>query len=342
VIPGFSHYLKYSLVLHAALLAALVLAPFIVSPPEPKRLKMVVVPKGTSRNAVLTQNVLSQMALPSDDSRRTQAPPAKSPTPQSAATIPTPDPTAARTPEPTPKVTPPPTPTEPKPTAQPLPKDSTATPKPEKTAAPKPTATLKPTATPKPSPEKKPTATPKPAAKNPPPDKKSPQKVEVTKTPKATPKIIASAYEEEVPKETRPRNLPRETPVGATVEDQVPAGKVAGVPGIAEGVEGAPLALDAEESPLPPVYSNRAVMLLGRNFRVPPEMNEPHLICVVEWDILPNGKFENVKVVKSTGSEEYDRMATDAVFSVGQLDPLPGEFRGQALRVSYPFVYGSE
>lgn len=69
-------------------------------------------------------------------------------------------------------------------------------------------------------------------------------------------------------------------------------------------------------------------------------MNEPEMICIVEWDILPDGTFRNIEVVKSTGTDEYDRLALEAVNAVGRLDPLPLQFRGRTLRVSYPFVYG--
>jgi TonB family protein len=73
---------------------------------------------------------------------------------------------------------------------------------------------------------------------------------------------------------------------------------------------------------------------------VPEGVNDPDLICVVEWEILSDGTVKTPKVVKSTGTTEYDQRAIEAVEKTGNLGPLPSQFASKSLWVSLPFIFG--
>ena len=98
--------------------------------------------------------------------------------------------------------------------------------------------------------------------------------------------------------------------------------------------------LSGNQTPLPQIYSNRAIMLLQRNFLVPPGVNDAELICVVEWEILGDGRIRNPRVVKSTGHADYDARALEAVTKTANLGPLPPQFRAKGVWVSMPFIFG--
>jgi TonB family protein len=361
-------YLKFSLGIHLLLFAVLIFSFYFSPQPKVERLRFVVLPKGTGLDHVLTKSVANKLTQPPSSSNKSdmaqskptpvtssQPPvatpeiaitpvPASTPTPAPVKSTPSETPAVAHraTPQPTPESTPDPTPA---PTPQQTP-HNTLTPRPSPSATPKATATH----TPKAQPTK--TATPKPTAKASPttaaggkPVPKEKQAAKTVATPKRpptpTPKQLASAYDltkgESGGKDPR---LPRQTPAGATAVDEAPAGKQAGVPGVQDGVEGAPLALNSNQSALPQLYTNRAILLLQRNFLVPEGVNDPDLTCIVEWEILPDGLVRNAKVVKSTGNADYDKRALDAVEKTANLGPLPPQFAGKTLWVSLPFIYG--
>ena len=349
-------YLKYSLALHAALLALLVGWTFLGTRAADQRMRFVILPKGTSLDAVMTREVeeaiLNPDVQPGDGGQPTPAP-----TPDEPAASPTPPPTPEPTPEasptpiklatPTPEATLAPLPepektieVAPRDTPAPTPKPSpTASPKPSPTPTPKPTATPKPTpkVTPKPSPTKKPT--PKPTTK---PTPKATPKT----TPKPTPKQVSSAYDITPGSGTggnrfADADLPRQTPSNVTAGEARP-GQEVGVPGVPEGVEGAPLPLDRNQGMLSMLYTTRARMRIQSNFTVPPGVNDPDMTCVLEWEITPDGTIRNVRVAKSTGVASYDACAIDALNRTTNLGPLPPEFGGKSVWTSLTFVYSGD
>jgi TonB family protein len=334
-------HLKYSLILHASLLAFLVAWTFLVPPPRKKSLQFFVLPKGTSLDATLTQEVVDAIQNPAHPSRQT------------------PTPTASRGPElsPTPstEATPPPTPT-PILIASPTPAPTQrATPTPQKTIAVTPKATPK--ITPKSSPKAQPndsppkdTPTPKASptaaksAKSTPTPKgaKAQAKATPTKKPKATPKMISSAYD--IAQKPADGNrfadteLPAQTPANAEVA-KAAANQEVGVPGVPEGVEGAPLPLDRSQNLLSMLYTTRARMKIQGNFTAPPGVNDPDMTCVVEWEILRDGTIENIRVVKSTGVPQYDSRAIEALLKTQNLGPLPPELGDRSVWTSLTFFY---
>ena len=338
-------YLKYSLALHAALLALLVGWTLLGTRASDQRMSFVILPKGTSLDAVMTREVeeaiLNPDVEPGDGGAPTPAPtpaePAASPTPPPPTPEPTPEasPTPIKLATPTPEATLAPLP-EPEKTIEVAPRDTpTPTPKPSPTASPKPspTPTPKPTATPKPTPTKKPT--PKPTAKATP-----------KTTPKPTPKQVSSAYDI-TPGTGSGGNrfagtdLPRQTPSNVTAGEARP-GQEVGVPGVPEGVEGAPLPLDRNQGMLSMLYTTRARMRIQSNFTVPPGVNDPDMTCVLEWEITPDGTIRNVRVAKSTGVASYDACAIDALNRTANLGPLPPEFGGKSVWTSLTFVYSGD
>ena len=338
-------YLKYSLALHAALLALLVGWTLLGTRAADQRMSFVILPKGTSLDAVMTREVeeaiLNPDVEPGDGGAPTPAPtpaePAASPTPPPPTPEPTPEasPTPIKLATPTPEATLAPLP-EPEKTIEVAPRDTpTPTPKPSPTASPKPspTPTPKPTATPKPTPTKKPT--PKPTAKATP-----------KTTPKPTPKQVSSAYDI-TPGTGSGGNrfagtdLPRQTPSNVTAGEARP-GQEVGVPGVPEGVEGAPLPLDRNQGMLSMLYTTRARMRIQSNFTVPPGVNDPDMTCVLEWEITPDGTIRNVRVAKSTGVASYDACAIDSLNRTANLGPLPPEFGGKSVWTSLTFVYSGD
>ena len=338
-------YLKYSLALHAALLALLVGWTLLGTRASDQRTSFVILPKGTSLDAVMTREVeeaiLNPDVEPGDGGAPTPAPtpaePAASPTPPPPTPEPTPEasPTPIKLATPTPEATLAPLP-EPEKTIEVAPRDTpTPTPKPSPTASPKPspTPTPKPTATPKPTPTRKPT--PKPTAKATP-----------KTTPKPTPKQVSSAYDI-TPGTGSGGNrfagtdLPRQTPSNVTAGEARP-GQEVGVPGVPEGVEGAPLPLDRNQGMLSMLYTTRARMRIQSNFTVPPGVNDPDMTCVLEWEITPDGTIRNVRVAKSTGVASYDACAIDALNRTANLGPLPPEFGGKSVWTSLTFVYSGD
>lgn len=300
--------------------------------------------------------------------------PTPAPTPQF-----TPGPTPAETPIPTPALTPAPSPIvtpivaatpeqtvaasslgTPNATPKPTPSEDGLSKKtiPSPTAQPKPTATPHATAAKTATPAKKTPAStvksnlvtakpakPSAAAKTPNAPNAKQQAKSTAKPPKKTPLVVASAYEigakDGGGAKLSGAGLPHQTPAGAKVSDAAP-GQEVGVPGIAEGVEGAPLPLDRNQSMLSMLYTTRARMKIQSAFQVPPGVNDPNLTCVVEWEIMPDGTVRNSRVSKSTGTPEYDSCALDALSKVENLGPLPPEFGTRPIWTSLTFVFAGD
>lgn len=344
-------YFKYSLMLHGGLFVMLVIFTFASPQPKPPRMELIVLPKGTSLDAVLTQEVLDAIKKPAEtdepsvpagtpDAAATPTAPTPEPSPEPASVAPspsptsqpevtpTPSPTPVKIATPTPTPTPPPTPT-PQKTMEVAPKE---TPKPSRTPDKK-----KPTPTPTPKAKMKPSPSPSPtkgAVKEP---KKSPtptalktSKTPTTNKPGSGAKPLVSAYD-----------LPQATPSNVEVAQAQP-GQEIGVPGVPEGVEGAPLPLDRTQNMVSMLWATRARMKIQSNFTVPPGVNDPNMTCEVEWEILRDGTIQNVRVVKSTGSTQYDSFAIDALLKTANLGPLPPEIKTESIWTSLKFVYSAE
>jgi hypothetical protein len=91
-------------------------------------------------------------------------------------------------------------------------------------------------------------------------------------------------------------------------------------------VEGAPLPLDRNQSMLSALYATRARMKIQSNFTVPPDVNDPNLTCVVEWEILPDGTIRNVDALRKTEN----------------LGPLPPEWGNRSVWTSLTFVFAGD
>jgi TonB family protein len=356
-------YFKYSLILHTVMITLLLLWSFAAARPAEKHMTFVILPKGNSMHSVMTKELVEAIKNPNLKPGAASSTPAKvtptpaqtpeeqhsainaTPTPIKIETPPIVTPAPSAIPEKTiavaPKGTPKPA-ESPKPTESPAPTHTpapTASPSPEKTAIPKP----KPSATPS---SKKKAATQKTPNTKKTADAKSKAKPTPRKTPKIkkTPRVVASAYElANGSGENRfaGMNLPKKTPANASAEEAGPGDEV-GVPGVAEGVEGAPLPLDRNQSMLSMLYTTRARMKIQTNFTVPPGVDDPSMTCSVEWEILPNGDIRNVRVAKSTGNPVYDSFAVDAIRKTGNLGPLPPEFGNRSIWTSLEFVYAGE
>lgn len=360
-------YFKYSLILHSILFGALILWSIGSPRAEEKRISFVILPKGTSLDAVLTKEVEEAMKNPDlkpGESRTAQVNLSPTPAPTPSAEPP-PTPAPAASPTPIKLNTPAPAPT-PAPTAVPEKTIAVApkgTPQPIPTPEAAPTNTPAPTANPTTAPTKSPTPNAKPSATPQKKADKDKKKADATKTPnakdakqkaKATPKkkvppkktpiVVANAYELESA-EGKNRfagsDLPKQTPSNVKVGEAGPDQEV-GVPGVAEGVEGAPLPLDRNQSMLSMLYTTRARMKIQTNFTVPPGVDDPNMECVVEWEILPDGTIQNVRVKKSTGNQAYDSFAIDALNKTANLGPLPPEFGRQSIWTSLTFVYAGD
>lgn len=308
-------YVRYSLGIHIALLAALGFWTWFAPRQVQRHMKFVILPKGTSMDAVLTRDLEEAI-------RKQQLAAAETPVHEPTAT-----PVATMLPalqsSPTPMLTPVPTPA------------------PEKTIAVTPKATQKviPTATaakatprktPKPSPTKASKSTATPAKK---------ASAKATKTPP-----ITSAYD--IKKQSTGKldgtDLPRKTPAGVKAVEKTPVGSELGVPGVADGVEGAPLPLDRNQGMLSMLYTTRARMRIQANFTVPPGVDDPNMTCVVEWEILPDGTIRNARIVKSTGVAQYDARALEALQRTVNLGSLPPEFGQRPIWTSLTFVFAGD
>ncbi len=339
-------HLKLSLALHAALLLLLVVWTFAGPKKPEQKMEFIILPKGTSLDAVLTKEVEDAMKNPDlekGDGALAQKkdtpvpgneePPEPEPTP--AAATPTASPTPIKLATPTPAVTPAPTPVPEKTIAVPARETPTPTPKAAPTPKPTPKATPKPT--PKPTPKGAAKPTPKGAKTTPKPTPRGPKK-------SPTPRPPASAYDLQSGSggnRFAGTDLPRATPSNVKV-GEAGAGQEVGVPGVPEGVEGAPLPLDRTQGMLSMLYTTRAKMRIQTNFTVPPGVNDPNMTCVVEWEILPDGTIQNAKIVKSTGVPQYDACALDALNKTASLGPLPPEFGRKSVWTSLTFVYSGD
>jgi hypothetical protein len=333
-------YLKISFWLHAVIFVLLAAWTFLAPLQAQKHMKFVILPKGTSLDAVLTQEVADAINKPPDQDpgagSAIPATPAASPTASAATPVPTPVKLAT----PSPVITAAPT-AEPEKT---IAVASKGTPKP----SPSPTATAAPTKTPVP----KPTATPK-SAKATPNVKVTPNAKDAKKYAKPTPKTskptpkpspaIASAYDlkNEGGNRLAGADLPKQTPSNVRVGQAAP-GQEIGVPGVPEGVEGAPLPLDRNQSMLSMLYTTRARMKIQANFTVPPGVNDPNLTCVIEWEILPDGTIRNPRVAESTGVAQYDACALESLVKTANLGPLPPEFGNRTIWTSLTFVFAGD
>lgn len=114
------------------------------------------------------------------------------------------------------------------------------------------------------------------------------------------------------------------------------------MPGVAEGVEGAPLPLDRTQSLLSALYATRARMKIQSNFTVPPDVNDPNLTCVVEWEIMPDGTIRNIRIVQSTGIARLDACAVEALRKTANLGPLPPEWGNRSVWTSLTFMFAGD
>jgi len=152
---------------------------------------------------------------------------------------------------------------------------------------------------------------------------------------------VASAYAAATGQGSSAAGLPQRLPAGVTPRRAAP-GEEVGVPGVPEGVEGAPLPLDREQSLLSMLYATRARMKIQSNFTVPPDVNDPNITCVVEWEIEPDGTISNVRVAKSTGVARLDACAVDALRKTANLGPLPPEWGNRPVWTSLTFVFAGD
>lgn len=334
-------YLAYSLAIHATLLVALVVITYWLSPRQRQSMRFVVLPKGTSLDAVLTPESLQ--------AKRTEASAATAQGPASLGATPSPTTRPTATPEETAGLESP----TPRPAASPSPglTRQASPPAPSPTASPTPTAhkTIS-------APSKVPhtsSPTPKQPAATAPGRRKTPlpsptrgqPKPKATPATQGTKRPAASAYDLAGPAEqrggVRQEMAAGRTPMGLTPRAARP-GEQVGIPGIPEGVEGAPLPLDRQQSMLSMLYATRARMKIQSNFTVPPDVNDPAITCVVEWEILPDGTIQNIRVVKSTGTARLDACAVDAVRKTENLGPLPPEWGGRSVWTSLTFVFAGD
>lgn len=114
------------------------------------------------------------------------------------------------------------------------------------------------------------------------------------------------------------------------------------MPGVPEGVEGAPLSLDGHGNILSMQYTNNARLKIQNNFTAPPDVNDPNLTCVVEWKIQPNGAIEEVRVKKSSGVLACDSCAVDALKKTANLGPLPSELGSKPIWTSLTFYFAGD
>lgn len=322
-------YFKYSLVIHGSLLILLVIVTYALPHSRRDKMKFIILPKGTSLDAVLTpelaKETLAQATASQEpesaqqpgetDSRSVAAPegtlapsrpaPAAAPVPSSTASSPTPSPTVRSTPTPAKTVVVPP---KLSPSPRPSPTPERAQPSRSENAH---------EATPARSKSK-------PSSSRPGPDKPG-------KT--AVPASNAS--------KTRNPDLPRRLPAGVTPR-QATTGEEVGVPGVPEGIEGAPLPLDRTQSRLSMLYATRARMRIQSNFTVPPDVNDPNLTCVLEWEITSDGTIRNIRVVKSTGQARLDSCAIEALRKTENLGPLPPEWGKASVWTSLTFVFAGD
>ncbi len=312
-------YFTYSFLIHVAILVVLVIVTYALPSKRERTLRFVVLPKGTSLDAALTpeleaERVRGESLAPAE--QETAAVPPAEATPR-----PTPEPTLSATPTPnvsptaTPVATPPPTP-EPE-------KTIVVTPKPTK---PSPTGRPSPNATAKPQRSPSPTAGP---------NKTKPAQRVASQSPTRVASAYAAGARGGAPL------AGQRTPVGLTPRAARPSEEV-GIPGVPEGVEGAPLPLDREQSLLSMLYATRARMKIQSNFTVPPDVNDPNITCVVDWEILPDGTIRNIRVVKSTGVARLDACAVDALKKTANLGPLPPEWGTRSVWTSLTFVFAGD
>jgi TonB family protein len=83
-------------------------------------------------------------------------------------------------------------------------------------------------------------------------------------------------------------------------------------------------------------------MKIQSNFTVPPDVNDPNLTCVLEWEITPDGTIRNIRVVKSTGVPRLDACALDALRKTENLGPLPPEWGNRSVWTSLTFVFAGD
>ncbi|MEI7633598.1 MAG: TonB family protein [bacterium] len=331
-------YLKHSLILHAGLLFLLVAVTYLIPGNSQKHIQLVILPKGTSLDAVMTIEAEEAMKNLKND-----APAAPTPEPKEKTAAPPPTETPVASLPPLAHTMPEPSPTPAK-LATPAP-TATPAPVPQKTVAVTPKSTHKaaPNATHKPNAKSTQVPTPTPFAKKSPAAKsvKSP----IAK-PTATRAAVASAYDIHdggVKGDNRlaGMNLPRQAPSNVKA-DEVRPGQEIGVPGVPEGVEGASLPLERAGNMLSMLYTTRIRMKIQSNFTVPPGVNDPNLVCVVEWEILPDGTIQNINVIKSTGTPQYDSCAIDALCKTANAGPLPPELGSRSVWTSLTFVFSGD
>lgn len=316
-------YIKFSGIFHVAVLVVFIIVTAIWSEGVKKRVTLVIIPKGTSPDAVLTQSVLDRMNNENTD---------------------TPDTTMAPIKTETPIVTPPPTA---RPTAQADTPKPTPTPSPTPRNTPVLTPVVKKTPTPSPTPDKnKPTPTPATPTKKAEPTKKATPTAKPTLRPTKSPtpeptRRITTAYDLEdsaIPSAMK-------TPAGAQVQERLLPGQRAGVPGLPNGVEGAPMPLDPSimqgAARVTAEWAASVRLKIQSNFTMPPNVTAAGLKCEVEWEVLPDGTIQNARVRKSTGVAVLDTCALNALHKTVKVEKLPTEWNSQSVWTSLVFEFGN-
>ncbi|NQU41763.1 TonB family protein [bacterium] len=204
---------------------------------------------------------------------------------------------------PTPKPTPVPTP---KPTPRQVIEVPKVTPTPtptDKTAQKEPAKKV--VATPTPTPQPRPKATPKQAAPE-------PKKETLRPTPQPTPR--------------RPAPAPKGSPTGA--------------PSPSTSTQDHMLQTEAGVF-LPYSYKQQARDLFERNFQYPVHYkNRARVICTLRFKVRKDGLIYDIDVVETTGNEQLNRYARDALLRTHNLPPLPADVKRDYITVSVTFSFG--
>ena len=134
------------------------------------------------------------------------------------------------------------------------------------------------------------------------------------------------------------------TPAGAQVQKELKPGQKAGIPGIANGVEGAPMPIDKIPTDGPALvtaqWAGAVRMKIQSCFSVPPGVDRPDKSCEVEWEVLRDGTIRNARVRRSSGVAALDSCALNAVMMAAKVEPLPPEIDAMSVWTSITFQFG--
>jgi colicin import membrane protein len=128
---------------------------------------------------------------------------------------------------------------------------------------------------------------------------------------------------------------------GGVLGDGRPGG---GGPATGAKLGGNPLG-EANEGPtslkgmgLPDSYAREALNRVARYFIVPPD-KEQSLTCMIGLTINRSGKLSNIRVSRSSGNQELDQIALDALNSTGNFPPFPDDFEKDSADVDISFSF---